>query len=212
MSGPRNTKLNMRLNKHKRIRERRIHHKYNVCTMDFASTGDLKKPRNGDNNQREHPFKCYICDEDFISQENLNGHRTTHAGEHPHKCSVCSKGFLWKYLLKTHLRIHTGERPHKHSICDKGFSRKGGLNNHVRIHTGERPYKCSICEKGFSYKGDLKKYVSTHTGEHWMSLSKGRRQRMCGRPILIFPPQFSTSNTPFQVLSHPDMSFDLLLD
>uniref|UniRef100_A0A8C4QGZ9 C2H2-type domain-containing protein n=1 Tax=Eptatretus burgeri TaxID=7764 RepID=A0A8C4QGZ9_EPTBU len=128
-SGPRNTKLNVKLSKHKPVLERRIHPKYNVCTMDFTTTGDLKKPTNGDNNQREHPFKCYICGKDFISQENLNGHRTTHAGEHPHKCFVCSKGFLYKYLLKTHMRIHTGERPCKCSKCDKCFYQKRRLES-----------------------------------------------------------------------------------
>uniref|UniRef100_A0A8C4QP37 C2H2-type domain-containing protein n=1 Tax=Eptatretus burgeri TaxID=7764 RepID=A0A8C4QP37_EPTBU len=126
---------------------------------------NLKKPANGDNNQREHPSKCYVCDEDFISQENLNGHRTTHAGEHPHKCSVCSKGFFYKYYLTTHMMIHSGERPHKCSVCSKAFLRKYYLKRHMLTHTGEHSHKCSICDQGFSHKVSLKRHTMTHTGE-----------------------------------------------
>uniref|UniRef100_A0A8C4R0Q1 C2H2-type domain-containing protein n=2 Tax=Eptatretus burgeri TaxID=7764 RepID=A0A8C4R0Q1_EPTBU len=131
----------------------------------LKSKCNLQKPANGDDNRREHPYKCYICDKDFISQENLNGQRTTHTGKHPHKCSVCNEGFLHKNDSKTQVMIHTEERPFKCTTCEKGFFKKGGLDSHMRIHTIERPFKCSICEKGFSQKYGLDSHMRIHTGE-----------------------------------------------
>uniref|UniRef100_A0A8C4X070 C2H2-type domain-containing protein n=2 Tax=Eptatretus burgeri TaxID=7764 RepID=A0A8C4X070_EPTBU len=184
------TKINIKLNKRKKVIDRQMYYKCNTCSADFTST-NIKIHMRTHRGERppkcsvcdegfsekgslkmhmrfhtgEHPYKCSICDKGFSVKGNLNRHMRVHKGERPHKCSICDKGFSEKCNLKMHMRIHTGEHPHKCSFCDKGFSGKGDLNKHMRIHTGERPYKCSICDKGFCQKGTLNCHQRIHTGE-----------------------------------------------
>uniref|UniRef100_UPI00358F170D zinc finger protein 664-like isoform X1 n=1 Tax=Myxine glutinosa TaxID=7769 RepID=UPI00358F170D len=186
-----NTKINVELNKHKTVLERQIHHKYDVCSTDFASrsngkmhmrtqtgvcphncsTCDKDFTYNSDLKRHmmihtgERPYKCSICDKDFPQNNPLKMHMRIHTGERPYKCSICDKDFIQNCDLKMHMRIHTGERPYKCSICDKDFTCNITLKRHMMIHIGKCPYKCSICDKDFTYNSDLKRHMMIHTGE-----------------------------------------------
>uniref|UniRef100_UPI00359012B5 zinc finger protein 468-like isoform X2 n=1 Tax=Myxine glutinosa TaxID=7769 RepID=UPI00359012B5 len=164
MSAPRNTKINMQLNKHKTVLESQIHHKYDVHSADFASPSNIKMHMRTYTGERPH--KCSICDKDFPYNCDLKKHMRIHTGDRPYKCSICDKDFPQNNTLKMHMRIHTGERPYKCSICDKDFIQNSDLKMHMRIHTGERRYKCSICDKDFTHNSTLKLHMRIHSGEH----------------------------------------------
>uniref|UniRef100_A0A8C4NMP4 C2H2-type domain-containing protein n=1 Tax=Eptatretus burgeri TaxID=7764 RepID=A0A8C4NMP4_EPTBU len=162
-SGENSRKINIKLNKPKKVLKRQMRYKCNICNVDFTSPRSVKIHMR--THRGEHPHQCPFCEEGFSKKYTFKIHMRIHTGERPHKCSICDKGFSQKGNLKMHTRIHTGERPNKCSVCDKGFSRKYHLKMHMKIHTGERPYKCSICDKDFPRKGYLKMHKKIHTGK-----------------------------------------------
>uniref|UniRef100_A0A8C4NKS7 C2H2-type domain-containing protein n=1 Tax=Eptatretus burgeri TaxID=7764 RepID=A0A8C4NKS7_EPTBU len=161
-SGENSTKINIKLNKPKKVIKRKMRYKCNICSVHFTLPRDIKIHMR---THRERPHKCSVCDKGFSQKHGLKEHTRIHTGEQPYKCSICDKCFSQKGILNKHSRIHTGERPYKCSTCDKSFSQTGNLNKHMRIHTGERPYNCPICDKAFSQKGILKIHMRIHTGE-----------------------------------------------
>lgn len=74
------------------------------------------------------------------------------AGYKPFKCTLCQKDFLTGYLLKKHMEIHVSERRYKCGECGKLYKTIGHVREHMRAHSDERPYNCSRCSKGYKTK------------------------------------------------------------
>lgn len=74
------------------------------------------------------------------------------SGYKPFKCLVCQKEFLTGYVLKKHMETHVSERRYKCGECGKQFKAIGHVREHMRAHSDERPYHCSFCDKRYKTK------------------------------------------------------------
>ena len=151
------------LERHVRVHNGEKPFKCDVCQSQFLLSHHLK------NHMRLHtgekPFKCLLCGGEYSQYGNLQCHMRMHTGEKPFECSVCVKRFAYGSALKAHMRTHTGEKPFECTVCRKQFGHVSSLNYHIRTHTGERPFKCSICDRRFI----LKKFLTYHMKKHTMS-------------------------------------------
>lgn len=77
------------------------------------------------------------------------------AGYKPFKCTLCQKEFLTGYLLKKHMEVHVSERRYKCGECGKLYKTVGHVREHMRAHSDERPYHCARCNKGYKTKVNL---------------------------------------------------------
>ncbi|MEQ2170819.1 hypothetical protein GOODEAATRI_004192 [Goodea atripinnis] len=75
---------------------------------------------------RYKPFKCTLCQKEFLTGYLLKKHMEVHVSERRYKCGE-EKGSLVR-----HIRHHTGERPFKCPRCGRGFAEHGTLNRHMR--------------------------------------------------------------------------------
>ncbi|XP_053692403.1 zinc finger protein 431-like [Sabethes cyaneus] len=122
-------------------------------------------------------FKCDICQRTFVSEKNLQRHKTkghtTSGGEHI--CNVCGKKFAAKENLWIHWRTHTSTEKFECEICKKAGKRYlfrdiKTFKRHCKIsemHDGVRKYKCSYekCTNTYAHKPDLQRHESTvHKG------------------------------------------------
>lgn len=74
------------------------------------------------------------------------------AGYKPFRCTLCQKEFLTGYLLKKHMEVHVSERRYKCGECGKLYKTIGHVREHMRAHSDERPYHCTRCNKGYKTK------------------------------------------------------------
>ncbi|KAG5896081.1 hypothetical protein JTB14_006870 [Gonioctena quinquepunctata] len=132
--------------------------------------------------RRKHPsepISCSTCGEQFLTFEELFGHKDLKHPEnmtpcficgkvmekhkvigHLHsvhktallKCPKCDKCFRNNHTLKRHGLSHSNVHDYKCSICGKEFKRSEGLRVHKLSHADVKPFTCSFCPKTFTTK------------------------------------------------------------
>ena len=75
---------------------------------------------------------CEVCGKTITKKGgNLWSHMRVHSGDKPFKCKVCDKEFIQSSNLKRHLLIHTGDKLFTCELCSKEFFDAGRLKTHV---------------------------------------------------------------------------------
>lgn len=137
-----------------------------LCSKTFANRRNLNVHLQTVHN-KERPWKCSTCDQEFALKQHLQRHQNVHTHEKPYKCEVCSKTFSLKFNMDMHIKtVHVGERKWQCSTCGSTFAQKVNLQAHERVHSGEKPYECELCSKTFTQKANLVVHLKTiHFGE-----------------------------------------------
>ncbi|XP_046571557.1 zinc finger protein 879-like [Haliotis rubra] len=144
------------------------------------------------NGTDEKPFKCKLCDAQFIQCWSLSVHvNTVHLDKRPYLCSICGKTFKSNSALQTHSVIHMEARKvsaecnvcqkmvkinamyiHMKSheekkflcnFCGKRFSLKHQLSNHEKSHLGLKAHACELCDRRFTLPHQLRAHRKTHS-------------------------------------------------
>ena len=112
--------------------------------------------------QRKH--RCNSCTASFKKSSHLKQHvLSVHSRLKPFKCDVCDKNFVTRGSLNGHLRTHTMDQAFQCSICPMVFTTKGSARRHMSSsHKVERLYVCPICRKTFKTNVLCKKHMKIH--------------------------------------------------
>uniref|UniRef100_A0A3B4B935 C2H2-type domain-containing protein n=1 Tax=Periophthalmus magnuspinnatus TaxID=409849 RepID=A0A3B4B935_9GOBI len=128
------------------IRHNRRHtderpYRCNLCGQSFRESGALTR----------HLKSLTPCTEKirFVQYKEI---LVSKDGYKPFKCTICQKDFLSGYLLKKHMEVHVSERRYKCGECGKLYKTIGHVREHMRAHSDERPYHCNKCDRGYKTK------------------------------------------------------------
>ena len=108
-------------------------------------------------------LKCFECNLQFATREELERHESNHLGEVNYICDKCGKEFSTKRSLEDHLQDHDSEKKFECDGCHKKFDYRDNLIFHMRIHGNLGSFKCPVCFKKFGNKSMRDNHVKKHT-------------------------------------------------
>uniref|UniRef100_A0A0P4WG13 C2H2-type domain-containing protein n=1 Tax=Scylla olivacea TaxID=85551 RepID=A0A0P4WG13_SCYOL len=98
----------------------------------------------------DKPYKCAMCDREFVYKEELLEHNESHEAAKPYKCDLCGAGLSHISALRRHRLAHTGYKPHRCEICGRSFFQKCDLQRHYSTHGKSKQFECGVCKKKYS--------------------------------------------------------------
>ncbi|XP_058820091.1 zinc finger protein 157-like [Topomyia yanbarensis] len=122
------------------------------------------------------PSKCYICQKDFTTEEEMKIHLSVHVSMIPYTCEQCieeggpSKKLTSIILLHRHFRMHAS--PIKCTKCPWRVCTAVALYGHMQMYHREdttAEYACEIC----GIKLVSKRYFDRHMSSH-RAVEEGR--------------------------------------
>ena len=98
---------------------------------------------------REKPYRCTLCDKQFIGISNLNSHMQIDSEKKRYQCSLFNKQLLHSSELKFNMLIHIGGKPYQCTLCDAEF-----------VHERIKKHLCTVCGTNFSTKFILNRHIN----------------------------------------------------
>ena len=143
--------------------------KCSLCSAKFSQENTFKSHISICDGTIE-PFKCPICDKNFIIQQLMIDHISSdHRNDNKEafECYLCKVRFSHENLQSHFKTVHKGRKPFKCTICNKTFMMKRTLADHIStVHEGKNLLQCSHCVKTFGYKTSLDDHISkVHEGK-----------------------------------------------
>lgn len=77
----------------------------------------------------ERPFRCDLCEKDFMCKGHLVSHRRSHSGERPFSCPDCGRSFVEKGNMLRHLRKHATDNGHNATVNNPVQNVNSQVNN-----------------------------------------------------------------------------------
>ncbi|GAB0090369.1 hypothetical protein DMENIID0001_050960 [Sergentomyia squamirostris] len=133
------------------------------CDEQFDKTSELRLHR-----EKIHAQECCGgCGEMVTSLQDRQRHRTMHSeSKYKYECNFCQKRLCRLKSLEYHIRkTHMGDK-FKCELCLKGFPRVGLLMAHsIAKHGNDRPFSCKVCGFKVNRMSSLRSHMITHTKE-----------------------------------------------
>ncbi|KAL7636554.1 UNVERIFIED_CONTAM: hypothetical protein RMT77_013329 [Armadillidium vulgare] len=104
------------------------------------------------------PYKCSICDQEFMYKEELTEHANNHEASKPYRCDLCGTGLSHISALRRHILSHSGHKPHVCEVCSRGFFQKCDLLRHYATHGKKKDTQCNLCKKKYFSEYFLKNH------------------------------------------------------
>ncbi|XP_065088442.1 gastrula zinc finger protein XlCGF46.1-like isoform X1 [Ochlerotatus camptorhynchus] len=129
----------------------------------------------------DKPFKCDECEQEFISETELNSHKQSHGkeldekkGQLP-KCCACYEQFDTEESLQKHcIEVHLPESQSANNdkvnefachVCYRRYKTRRSLLNHKLKPYRNKQYQCAECGRIFRDKCALSDHERRHQGE-----------------------------------------------
>lgn len=143
--------------------------KCSLCSAKFSQENTFKSHISICDGTIE-PFKCPICDRNFIIQQLMIDHISSdHRNDNKEafECYMCKVRFSHENLQSHFKTVHKGRKPFKCTVCNKTFMMKRTLTDHISaVHEGKNLLQCPYCVKTFGYKTSLDDHISkVHEGK-----------------------------------------------
>ncbi|CAH0394490.1 unnamed protein product [Bemisia tabaci] len=126
---------------------------------------EVEAQQNLESEKKGPPYRCNICDQEFVMLHAFRSHQRSHRYEKPFKCKDCSASYNHASNLVLHEVIHTKDAELRCPECKKKFNRLASLKAHIMVHEKEESLCCPECGDEFYSQVDYVEHLMVHEAE-----------------------------------------------